>query len=140
MLQEFAKGLLRAALKKAAEQTLRKKDDRLGAVLGIVNALTEKADTRNWQTLPHSIYYSRVPLQEGKNELKLLLHSGRNQDSTAYSFTYQVKKGETLFHTFSSLETVAALILLTVGRHFVRCRPKFVAAITQNGPIDGAVG
>jgi hypothetical protein len=108
MLQEFAKGLLRAALKKAAEQTLRKKDDRLGAVLGIVNALTEKADTRNWQTLPHSIYYSRVPLHEGKNELKLLLHSGRNQDSTAYSFTYQVKKGETLFHTFSSLETVAA--------------------------------
>jgi hypothetical protein len=108
MLQEFAKGLLRAALKKAAEQTLRKKDDRLGAVLGIVNALTEKADTRNWQTLPHSIYYSRVPLHEGKNELKLLLHSGGNQDSTAYSFTYQVKKGETLFHTFSSLETVAA--------------------------------
>jgi hypothetical protein len=108
MLQEFAKGLLRAALKKAAEQTLRKKDDRLGAVLGIVNALTEKADTRNWQTLPHSIYYSRIPLHEGKNELKLLLQSGRNQDSTAYSFTYQVKKGETLFHTFSSLETVAA--------------------------------
>jgi uncharacterized protein len=108
MLQEFAKGLLRAALKKAAEQTLRKKDDRLGAVLGIVNALTEKADTRNWQTLPHSIYYSRVPLHEGKNELKLLLHPGRRQDSTAYSFTYQVKKGETLFHTFSSLETVSA--------------------------------
>jgi uncharacterized protein len=108
MLQEFAKGLLRAALKKAAEQTLRKKDDRLGAVLGIVNALTEKADTRNWQTLPHSIYYSRIPLHEGKNELKLLLRSERSQDSTAYSFTYQVKKGETLFHTFSSLETVAA--------------------------------
>ena len=63
MLQEFARGLLRAALKKAAEQTLRKKDDRLGAVLGMVNALTEKADTRNWQTLPHSIYYSRIPFK-----------------------------------------------------------------------------
>jgi uncharacterized protein len=108
MLQEFAKGLLRAALKKAAEQSIRKKDDRLGAVLGMVNALTEKADTRNWQTLPHSIYYSRIPLQEGKNDLKLLLYSGRSQDSTAYNFTYQVKKGQTLFHTFSSLETVAA--------------------------------
>jgi hypothetical protein len=108
MLQEFGKGLLRAALKKAAEQSLRKKDDRLGAVLGLVNALTEKADTRNWQTLPHSIYYSRIPLQEGKNELKLLLHSGHNQDSTTYNFTYQVNKGQTLFHTFSSLETVGA--------------------------------
>lgn len=108
MLQEFAKGLLRAALKKAAEQSLRKKDDRLGAVLGIVNAMTEKADTRNWQTLPHSIYYSRIPLTEGKNDVKLLLYPGRDQDSTSYKFTYQVKKGQTLFHTFSSLETVAA--------------------------------
>ena len=108
MLQEFARGLLRAALKKAAELSIRKKDDRLGAVLGMVNAMTEKADTRNWQTLPHSIYYSRIPLQEGKNELKLLLYSGRNQDSTTYNFTYQARKGETLFHTFSSLETVAA--------------------------------
>lgn len=108
MLQEFAKGLLRAALKKAAEQTLRKKDDRLGAVLGLVNAITEKADTRNWQTLPHSIYYTRIPLQEGKNEIKLLLYSGNNQDSTTYNFTYQAKKGQTLFHTFSSLETIAA--------------------------------
>jgi len=108
MLQEFTKGLLRAALKKAAEQSIRKKDDRLGAVLGMVNAMTEKADTRNWQTLPHSIYYSRVPLQEGKNELKLLLYSGQHQDSVAYNFTYQAKRGETLFHTFSSLETIGA--------------------------------
>jgi hypothetical protein len=30
MLQEFAKGLLRAALKKAAEHSIRKEDDRLG--------------------------------------------------------------------------------------------------------------
>ena len=65
MLQEFGKGLLRAALKKAAEHSIRKEDDRLGALIGIVNAITEKADTRNWQTLPHSIFYSRVPLKEG---------------------------------------------------------------------------
>lgn len=107
MLQEFAKGLLRAALKKAAEQSLRKKDDRLGAVLGLVNAITEKADTRNWQTLPHSIYYSRLYLKEGKNEVKLSLNAG-DQPKTDYSFIYQVKKGQTLFHTFSSLETSAS--------------------------------
>lgn len=107
MLQEFAEGLLRAALKKAAEQSLRKKDDRLGAVLGLVNAITEKADTRNWQTLPHSIYYSRLPLNEGKNEVKLSLYDG-DQPGTAYTFTYQVTKGQTLFHTFSSLETSTA--------------------------------
>lgn len=104
MLEEFAKGLLRAALKKAAEHSLREKDDRLGAVLGLVNAMTEKADTRNWQTLPHSIYYSRVYLKAGKNEVKLLLENDGKQE-TPFAFTYDAAQGKTLFHTFSSLET-----------------------------------
>jgi uncharacterized protein len=107
MLQEFGKGLLRAALKKATEHSLRKEDDRLGAVIGIVNAITEKADTRNWQTLPHSIFYSRAPLREGVNPVKFTLQS-HNQRNIDYNFTYTAKKGQTLFHTFSSLETVTA--------------------------------
>ena len=106
MMQEFAKGLLRAALKKASEHSLRKEDERLGALLGIVNALTEKADTRNWQTLPHSIYYTRVPLQEGINAVKFSMDNGYG-NKTDYNFSYQAKKGQTLFHTFSSLETSA---------------------------------
>jgi hypothetical protein len=105
MLQEFGKGLLRAALKKATEHSLRKEDDRLGAVIGIVNAITEKADTRNWQTLPHSIFYSRVPLKEGVNPVKFTLQSN-NQRNIDYNFSYTAKKGQTLFHTFSSLETM----------------------------------
>ncbi|HEY5750240.1 MAG TPA: hypothetical protein VIU12_29445 [Chryseolinea sp.] len=107
MLQEFAKGLLRAALKKVTEQSLRKKDEGLGALLGMVNAATEKADTRNWQTLPHSIFYSRIPLvPDEKNEVKLKLLPGEGS-GTDYSFTYQPQKGRTLFHTFSSLESLA---------------------------------
>jgi hypothetical protein len=105
MLQEFGKGLLRAALKKAAEHSLRKEDDRLGAVIGIVNAISEKADTRNWQTLPHSIYYSRVPLKPGVNQVKFTLQS-HNHRAVDYDFTYTANNGQTLFHTFSSLETL----------------------------------
>ena len=105
MLQEFAKGLLRAALKKAAEHSIRKEDDRLGALIGLVNAMTEKADTRNWQTLPHSIFYSRVPLKEGTNPVTFTIQSN-NQRNIDYNFTYTAKKGQTLFHTFSSLETM----------------------------------
>ena len=71
MLKELGKTLLRVALKKASEYSLRKENEDLGALLGAVNALTEKADTRNWQTLPHSIYYTRVVLPEGKHEAKL---------------------------------------------------------------------
>jgi len=106
MLEEFTKGLLRAALKKVTEESLRKKDEGLGALLGVVNAATEKADTRNWQTLPHSIFYARVPLvADAKNEVKLTLQPGEGQPAN-YSFTYQPQKGRTLFHTFSSLESL----------------------------------
>jgi hypothetical protein len=107
MVQEFSKGLLRAALKKVTEQSLRKEDEGLGAVLGLVNAMTEKADTRNWQTLPHSIFYSRIPLKEGANEVTLSLKAD-SAHTTTHNFTYQVQKGQTLFHTFSSLENTSA--------------------------------
>jgi len=104
MLEEFSKGLLRAALKKAAEHSMRKEDEMLGALIGAVNAMTEKADTRNWQTLPHSIYYARVPLKEGENAIAFNMNCSENP-KVKYEFTYQAQKGQTLFHTFSSLES-----------------------------------
>ncbi len=101
---EFSKALLRVALKKVSEYEVRKQDETLGSLLGIFNAITEKADTRNWQTLPHSIYYSRVPLQEGQNSLSFTLKSPIGK-TAEHQFTYTVKKGQILFHTFSSLES-----------------------------------
>ena len=103
MMLEFGKGLLRGALKKATEKQIKKEDQTLGAMIGVLNAITEKADTRNWQTLPHSIYYSRVPLKEGANTVRFSIAAGN--DTPDYEFTYTVKKNQTLFHTFSSLET-----------------------------------
>jgi hypothetical protein len=102
MMQEFSKGLLRAALKKATEHSVRKENDQLGAVIGLMNAMTEKADTRSWQTLPHSIYYSRIPLKEGNNQVKFSI---RNGHANGYTFNYEARRGQTLFHTFSSLES-----------------------------------
>ncbi|MBL7845531.1 MAG: hypothetical protein KF846_13560 [Cyclobacteriaceae bacterium] len=104
MMLEFSKALIRVALKKAAEHSARKEDEGLGAIVGMVNALTEKADTRNWQTLPHSIYYSRIPLTEGTNETRFILQlpNGAEEEQT---FSYRAKKEQTLFHTFTSLES-----------------------------------
>ena len=107
MTLEFSKSLLRAALKKAAEKGARKEDKGFGALLGVVNAMTEKADTRNWQTLPHSIYYVRVPLKEGKNEIRFKLQSSEGVNDE-HQFLYHAKKEQTLFHTFSSLESKPA--------------------------------
>ncbi len=102
MMLEFGKGLLRAALKKTTELSIRKEDERLGALVGLINAVTEKADTRNWQTLPHSILYTRVPIADKANvQFKL---NNRNGQPAVYSFEYSARTEETLFHTFSSLE------------------------------------
>jgi len=102
---EFSKSLLRVALKKAVEHSARKEDRSFGALIGAINAVTEKADTRNWQTLPHSIYYARVPLRVGENPITLRLsRNGHAPDE--YRFTYTVKQGQTLFHTFTSLESL----------------------------------
>lgn len=104
MVYEMSKALIRAALKKVAEHELRKSDKALGSVLGMINAITEKADTRNWQTLPHSIYYVRIPLREGENQVQLKLKP-RQGPAINHTFTYYVNRGQTLFHTFTSLES-----------------------------------
>ncbi len=104
MVLELSKALIRVALKKFEEYEVKKQDRTLGSILGVINALTEKADTRNWQTLPHSIYYSRIPLQEGTNQVTFNTVDPQG-NAQHHDFTYVVKKGETLFHTFSSLES-----------------------------------
>ncbi len=108
MLSEFGKSLLRVALKKAAENEVRKENEDLGAAVGLLNALTEKADTRNWQTIPHTIYYSRVPLDEGDQKVTLNLQ-GQNGQKQQQEFTFNVRKGQTVFQVFQSLEGIPAV-------------------------------
>lgn len=123
MLKEFAQGLLRVAIKKSIERAIRgdqgqsdeKSDEEkrnedfregLSFLVGIVNAVTEKADTRNWQTLPHDIFYTRVPLDTGHNKVILQVSSNKVGSKDNQSFTFDVRKGETVFHTFHSLEAM----------------------------------
>ncbi|MEO9966968.1 MAG: hypothetical protein ABJF11_14315 [Reichenbachiella sp.] len=102
---ELGKSLLRLAIKKTAEKELRKESEGWGAALGALNALTEKADTRNWQTIPHSIYYTRAALPEGQNKVNLQV-GARRDSSQLHQFNFEVQKGETIFHTFYSMETI----------------------------------
>jgi hypothetical protein len=43
----------------------------VGLLVNIINSATEKADTRNWQSLPAFIQYVRIPLQNGTNTISL---------------------------------------------------------------------
>ena len=102
------KSLTRLVLKKVAEYTLRSEDETAGALLGIANAITEQADNRNWQTLPHSIHYARVSLPEGTHEVeflpKLKLYS--NIDPKGEKFTFKIFNNRATVHSYQTLESL----------------------------------
>ncbi len=106
MLREFAISLLRLALKQAAEQATRKRNENLGALLSIASAFSEKADTRNWQTLPYNIHYARIPLPEGESSLELKVYSPKKSREISQSLRFNVVKGETLFYLHHNLESI----------------------------------
>lgn len=93
MLKELAQTLTRLAIKRLTEEIVepdeddkkdkgkkKKSDDdwqeALAFGLKVFNVASEKADTRNWQSLPHTIYYTRIPLQPGENKLSVQLSGG----------------------------------------------------------------
>jgi len=71
-VRELGQAIGRLALKQATEAVAREQNQDIGAAISLINAATEKADTRNWQTLPYSISYQRIPLKRGENKLKLV--------------------------------------------------------------------
>ena len=101
-LREMANSLLRVATKQALEETTRQKDKNAGVFLSIFNAATEKADTRNWQCLPHGISYARIPLTGGNNQLALNVKMTDGKTVTT-DVSIQAKQGETYFHAFHTL-------------------------------------
>lgn len=108
MLREMGTSLLRLATKKALEAAIRKEDENTGAAIGIINALTEKADTRNWQTLPYSIFYARLPFEKGTNTIELKT-SGNGEEQTN-TFSFEARKETTQFFTFHSLESFPPMV------------------------------
>ncbi|MRT94241.1 COG3014 family protein [Ancylomarina sp. 16SWW S1-10-2] len=104
MVREIANSILRLATKKALETYANSKNETLGTLLSLANAITEKADTRNWQTLPHSIYYTRIKLKPGNHKLILNLKSGVN-GGHKQALNFNVKANTTQFFTFQNLET-----------------------------------
>ena len=103
MVREIASGIARLVTKKAIEEAVRSKDETIGALIGMLNAATENADTRNWQTLPYSISYARIPFTEGVHQVELNAY-GSSLNSTS-KFEFNIHKGETTFYAFHQLNT-----------------------------------
>ena len=104
MMRELSKSLLRVAVKKAAEYQVSKQNKMLGTIVGGINFLTEKADTRNWQTIPHSIYYARVRLPEGEHFVTFQAFSRLSAGVTDEyrQCCLKLKKNQTVFQIVNS--------------------------------------
>jgi hypothetical protein len=104
MLWEFSKTLLRVALKKVAEYQLRKQNEILGTILGVVNFDTEMADTRNWQTIPHTIYYTRLRLPKGIHQFSFHANSSQPlSKQQIYNFSLAILPHQTRFYPIHTI-------------------------------------
>jgi hypothetical protein len=104
MLLEFATSLIRVAIKQVAAYEIGDASDssELGAVLSVVASASESADTRNWQTHPHSIFYKRVPVAAGKQILEFEM-MGDGVKPERHVIEFDIRQGETLIYPFHSL-------------------------------------
>lgn len=103
MLKELGEALLRLALKQVAEAQLRKENQGLGVALSLVNAISEQADTRNWQLLPYAIQYTRVSLPPGRQRFVLQTQTEKAVTDTT-NFDFNIYSGQTTIGTFQSLQ------------------------------------
>lgn len=102
MVQELSNSLLRTATKQGIRYAASKQNDWLGFAVGLANAFTEKADTRNWQTLPYSISYVRVPLNKTGNQIELEF-SGPQVQTDHQQIDISSRRGKTKFFVYSTL-------------------------------------
>lgn len=106
-LSEMGTTLSRLAVKKIAEYSVRGNGkDNLNSTIAdaiqLYTLLSEKADTRNWQTLPAAIYYTRIPLNKGANEIQL---KTRNMSGKEDIFKINVNgTGGFVFYNYTSLK------------------------------------
>lgn len=114
-VKEMTKTLSRLAVKKSAEYLLKASSkgsgkngqnntllEGLGFGMQLYSLLSEKADTRNWQSLPSVINYTRIPLNEGENTLVLHLKTNSGVVETK-SITIK-GNGKMQFYNYSTLK------------------------------------
>jgi hypothetical protein len=94
--------LQQMAITKQCCQLAQKENQAAGAALGILGAVSEKADTRNWQLLPYSINYTRAFLPIGKQNFVLETQSKDTVERN--TFFVDMQAGKTNFQAFQTLQ------------------------------------
>jgi hypothetical protein len=102
----YFKTILRALGKYALTRSVDKnKGEVAGVLANIVTAVTEKADTRSWITLPNTIQIARVLVEPGTHDVEIDCYSpsGRALDSITFE-DVEVGPGEVRFLSHRSFQ------------------------------------
>jgi len=105
MGRELAIGLTRVALKQLAVHQAQKSKNQQGlaAAALIYGALSEQADTRNWQLLPYSINYTRVKLDTGFQKVHFEAFAPDTSKNVKRDFEIKVAPGKTKVLTIQTI-------------------------------------
>jgi hypothetical protein len=99
MLKEISEAAIRLLSKKLIERAASSQHQAAGLAIGITNLVTEQADTRNWQLLPHDILYTRIPISKNLDTIKMNVTShDRNINYTANIAIQYKHKGGMIVH------------------------------------------
>ncbi len=102
MFKEISEVIIRFAFKQIATSLAKKENEAAGVAVSILGAITEKADTRNWQLIPYSINYTRAFLPLGKQNVVLTTSSAKATENN--TFFVDMKAGKTNFQAFQTLQ------------------------------------
>lgn len=102
----MAKRLAGVATKAVLADQLRQKDEALGGLAWIVLNLADRADVRQWSTLPQTIQTIRIPLEPGKYDFTIegLDHAGTATGEASASTEVEIKAGRKKFVVWRSLK------------------------------------
>lgn len=106
MLKELGEALLRVALKQLSIAQARKDEKNKGLAFAatLYSAFSEQADTRNWQLLPYSINYCRMPLKEGNQTVSFYPSTQNGEKGLAKNFEVHALKGQTKFLAVQTMQ------------------------------------
>ena len=102
----MAKHLAGLATKAVLSDQIRQKNEALGSLAWIAMNLADRADLRQWSTLPSSIQIARVNLPPGKYSVNIqgIDNSGVNTSESRVIESIEIKPGQKKFIVWRSLK------------------------------------
>lgn len=97
----LARAVARAVIKTKESKEAQRRNEALGLVVNLANAITDRADTRSWSTLPNRICLARLPLPAGKYKLQVDLFDRLENPVARRDYDIDIAAGDKHFITLN---------------------------------------